>query len=33
VIDLTWDPPWTPHRMSDAGLRAMRLDVAENPSG
>jgi metal-sulfur cluster biosynthetic enzyme len=33
VIDLTWDPPWTPHRMSDAGLRAMRLDVDEDPGG
>ena len=33
VIDLTWDPPWTPHRMSDAGLRAMRLDVDANPGG
>jgi len=28
VIDLTWDPPWTPDRMSDAGLEAMRLDLA-----
>jgi metal-sulfur cluster biosynthetic enzyme len=26
VIDLTWDPPWTPDRMSDAGRKAMRLD-------
>ena len=28
---LTWDLPWMLHRMSDAGLRAMRLDADENP--
>jgi metal-sulfur cluster biosynthetic enzyme len=25
VVDITWDPPWTPSRMTDAGRRAMRL--------
>jgi metal-sulfur cluster biosynthetic enzyme len=26
VVDLTWDPPWTPARLTDAGRRALGLD-------
>jgi metal-sulfur cluster biosynthetic enzyme len=28
VVDLTWDPPWTPARLTDAGRRALELDGA-----
>ncbi len=28
VVELTWDPPWTPDRLSDAGWRAMGLPEA-----
>ena len=28
VVDLTWDPPWTPDRLSDAGWGVMGLDGA-----
>jgi metal-sulfur cluster biosynthetic enzyme len=26
VVDLTWDPPWTPARLTDAGRKALGLD-------
>jgi hypothetical protein len=26
VVDLTWDPAWTPARLTDAGRRALGLD-------
>lgn len=26
-VDLTWEPPWTPNRLTDAGRRAMGLDI------
>ena len=28
VVDLTWDPPWTPARLTDAGRRALGLDAS-----
>lgn len=27
-VDIVWDPPWTPDRMSDAAKLEMNLDVA-----
>jgi metal-sulfur cluster biosynthetic enzyme len=27
VVDLTWDPPWTPDRLSEAGWQAMGLET------
>jgi metal-sulfur cluster biosynthetic enzyme len=28
VVSPSWDPPWTPHRLTDAGWAAMGLDDA-----
>ena len=28
VVDLTWDPPWTPARLTEAGRRALGLEVS-----
>ena len=25
VVDLTWEPAWTPNRLTDAGRQAMKL--------
>ncbi|MER3404628.1 MAG: aromatic ring hydroxylase, partial [Chloroflexota bacterium] len=27
VVEHTWEPAWTPNRLTDAGRRAMGLDV------
>src|SRR5262249_21194451 len=27
VVDFTWNPPWTVHRLTDAGRRALGLPV------
>ncbi|MCH8251281.1 MAG: DUF59 domain-containing protein [Planctomycetes bacterium] len=31
-VELVWDPPWTPERMSEAARLELNFDVAPSPS-